>query len=70
MRSAFTGDQRGREAWLAKVTESGATVTARNESDNAEIDPAVSDVRFDATTGRRREPVPAWSRNGVACSLT
>ncbi|MEV5209421.1 glycoside hydrolase family 9 protein [Micromonospora sp. NPDC053740] len=72
VRFAFTGDQRVREAWLAKVTQSGATVTARNESHNAKITPGGSVMfGFNATTGGGANPGPGLvTVNGAACSLT
>ncbi|WP_406058117.1 glycoside hydrolase family 9 protein [Micromonospora sp. NBC_00860] len=72
VRFAFTGDQRVREAWLAKVTQSGATVTARNESYNAKIAPGGTvTFGFNATTGGGANPSPGLvTVNGAACSLT
>ncbi|WP_410821309.1 glycoside hydrolase family 9 protein [Micromonospora sp. 050-3] len=72
VRFAFTGDQRVREAWLAKVTQAGATVTARNESYNAKIAPGGSvTFGFNATTGGGANPSPGLvTVNGAACSLT
>ncbi|MEW1588994.1 glycoside hydrolase family 9 protein [Micromonospora vinacea] len=72
VRFAFTGDQRVREAWLAKVTQSGATVTARNESYNAKIAPGGTvTFGFNATTGGGANPSPGLvTVNGAPCSLT
>ncbi|WFE49145.1 glycoside hydrolase family 9 protein [Micromonospora sp. WMMD1155] len=72
VRFAFTGDQRVREAWLAKVTQSGATVTARNESYNAKVAPGGSvTFGFNATTTGGANPGPGLvTVNGSACSLT
>ncbi|MER7587589.1 glycoside hydrolase family 9 protein [Micromonospora sp. NPDC127501] len=72
VRFAFTGDQRVREAWLAKVAQSGATVTARNESYNAKITPGGTvTFGFNATTGGGANPGPGLvTVNGAACSLT
>ncbi|MGC4748605.1 glycoside hydrolase family 9 protein [Micromonospora sp. DT201] len=72
VRFAFTGDQRVREAWLAKVTQSGATVTARNESYNAKIAPGGTvTFGFNATTAGGANPNPGLvTVNGGACSLT
>lgn len=72
VRFAFTGDQRVREAWLAKVAQSGATVTARNESYNAKIAPGGTvTFGFNATTGGGANPSPGLvTVNGAACSLT
>nr|WP_238433287.1 cellulose binding domain-containing protein [Micromonospora tarensis] len=72
VRFAFTGDQRVREAWLAKVTQSGATVTARNESHNAKIAPGGTvTFGFNATTAGGANPNPSLvTVNGAACSLT
>jgi endoglucanase len=72
VRFAFTGDQRVREAWLAKVAQSGATVTARNESYNAKIAPGGTvTFGFNATTGGGANPSPGLvTVNGAPCSLT
>ncbi|MGW3602180.1 glycoside hydrolase family 9 protein [Micromonospora sp. NPDC005161] len=72
VRFAFTGDQRVREAWLAKVTQAGATVTARNESYNARIGPGGTvTFGFNATTTGGANPNPGLvTVNGAACSLT
>ncbi|MBQ1017185.1 glycoside hydrolase family 9 protein [Micromonospora sp. D93] len=72
VRFAFTGDQRVREAWLAKVAQSGATVTARNESYNAKIAPGGTvTFGFNATTGGGANPSPGLvTVNGAACSLS
>ena len=69
-RFAFTGDQQVREAWMAKVTQSGATVTARNESYNARIEPGSSVMfGFNATTTGGANPPPGLvTVNGSACS--
>ncbi|WP_433460889.1 glycoside hydrolase family 9 protein [Micromonospora sp. CA-248212] len=71
-RFAFTGDQRVREAWLAKVTQSGATVTAKNESYNAKIVPGGTvTFGFNATTNGGANPNPGLvTVNGNACSLS
>ncbi|MEV1013632.1 glycoside hydrolase family 9 protein [Micromonospora sp. NPDC049801] len=71
-RFAFTGDQRVREAWLAKVTQSGATVTAKNESYNAKIVPGgTATFGFNATTNGGANPNPGLvTVNGNACSLS
>ncbi|MGW0434884.1 glycoside hydrolase family 9 protein [Micromonospora sp. NPDC003197] len=67
---AFVGDQKVREAWLAKVTQAGATVTARNESYNARIDPGRTvTFGFNATTTGGANPPPGLvTVNGAACS--
>ncbi|MFG3554539.1 glycoside hydrolase family 9 protein [Micromonospora sp. NPDC047557] len=72
VRFAFTGDQRVREAWLAKVTQSGATVTARNESHNAKIAPGGTvTFGFNATTNGGANPRPGLiTVNGNPCSLS
>lgn len=72
VRFAFTGDQRVREAWLAKVTQSGATVTARNESYNARIVPGGTvTFGFNATTGGGANPNPGLvTVNGAPCTLS
>ncbi|MFG1887880.1 glycoside hydrolase family 9 protein [Micromonospora sp. NPDC049051] len=71
-RFAFTGDQKVREAWLAKVTQAGATVTAKNESYNARIAPGGT-VTFglNALTGGGANPAPGLiTVNGAACTLS
>ncbi|MFG1779290.1 glycoside hydrolase family 9 protein [Micromonospora sp. NPDC049048] len=71
-RFAFTGDQQVREAWLAKVTQAGATVTAKNESYNARIAPGGT-VTFglNALTGGGANPAPGLiTVNGAACTLS
>ncbi|MEV4656173.1 glycoside hydrolase family 9 protein [Micromonospora sp. NPDC049301] len=72
VRFAFTGDQRVREAWLAKLTQSGATVTARNESYNAKIAPGGTvTFGFNATTGGGANPNPGLvTVNGAPCTLS
>jgi endoglucanase len=69
-RFAFTGDQRLREAWMAQVTQSGATVTARNETYNGRIGPgATAMFGLNATTSGGANPAPELiTVNGVACS--
>ncbi|TDC60722.1 glycosyl hydrolase family 5 [Micromonospora sp. KC207] len=71
-RFAFTGDQKVREAWMAKVTQSGATVTAKNESYNARIGPGGStSFGFNATTAGGANPAPGLvTVNGSACTLS
>ncbi|MEH1166146.1 glycoside hydrolase family 9 protein [Micromonospora sp. CPCC 205539] len=72
VRLAFTGDQRVREAWLAKVTQSGATMTARNEPYNARINPGgTATFGFNATTNGGANPNPGLiTLNGAPCTLT
>ncbi|MFC3501764.1 glycoside hydrolase family 9 protein [Micromonospora krabiensis] len=69
-RFAFTGDQRVDAAWLAKVSQSGATVTARNESHNGRINPGGSvTFGFTATTGGGANPPPGLvTVNGRPCT--
>ncbi|MGK5522255.1 glycoside hydrolase family 9 protein [Micromonospora sp. URMC 107] len=71
-RFAFTGDQKVREAWLAKATQAGATVTARNESYNARIAPGGTvTFGFNAVTGGGANPAPGLiTVNGAACTLS
>ncbi|MFF0152171.1 glycoside hydrolase family 9 protein [Micromonospora sp. NPDC005203] len=72
VRFAFTGGQRVREAWLAKVTQAGATVTAKNESHNAKINPGGTvTFGFNATTSGGANPNPGLvTLNGKSCSLS
>ncbi|RKF26932.1 glycoside hydrolase family 9 protein [Micromonospora globbae] len=69
-RFAFTGDQAVDRAWLARVSQSGATVTARNEPHNARINPgATVTFGFTATTGGGANPPPGLvTLNGVPCT--
>ncbi|QOC92714.1 glycoside hydrolase family 9 protein [Micromonospora craniellae] len=71
-RFAFTGDAKVREAWMANVTQAGATVTARNESYNARINPgATVTFGFNATTGPGANPNPALvTVNGSPCTVS
>ncbi len=70
LRFAFTGDPQVREAWMATTTQVGATVTARNESYNARIDPGGTAMfGFNATTAGGANPDPTlFTLNGAACS--
>ena len=70
-RFAFTGDQKIREAWTARVTQSGATVSAVNDSFNARIQPgATVTFGFNATmSGGYANPNPRLvTVNGMACT--
>ncbi|NLU78776.1 glycosyl hydrolase family 5 [Micromonospora sp. HNM0581] len=71
-RFAFTGDAKVREAWMAKVTQSGATVTAKSDSYNSRIDPGASVMfGFNATTGGGANPSPGLvTVNGTACTVS
>ncbi|MFJ8579529.1 glycoside hydrolase family 9 protein [Micromonospora sp. NPDC093277] len=72
MRFAFTGDQKVRESWSGRSSQSGATVTVLNESANSRIQPgATVYVGFNATTsGLYANPDPRLiTINGTACSL-
>ncbi|RLK22409.1 non-processive endocellulase [Micromonospora sp. M71_S20] len=71
-RFAFTGDQKVREAWLARATQAGATVTAKNESYNARIAPGGTvTFGFNAVTGGGANPAPGLiTVNGAACTLS
>jgi endoglucanase len=69
LRFAFVGDQKVREAWMARVSQSGATVTATNESYNSRIEPGASVMfGFNATTAGGANPDPGlFFLNGAAC---
>ncbi|GIF50586.1 non-processive endocellulase [Asanoa ferruginea] len=70
-RFAFTGDQKLRDAWLAKATQSGAVLTARNESYNARIQPGSTVMfGFNATqSSSYANPAPGLvTVNGNQCS--
>ncbi|MER7420067.1 glycoside hydrolase family 9 protein [Micromonospora peucetia] len=71
-RFAFTGDQRVREAWLARTAQAGATVTAKNEPYNARIAPGGTvTFGFNALTGGGANPEPGLiTVNGAACTLS
>ncbi|MDG4798658.1 glycoside hydrolase family 9 protein [Micromonospora sp. WMMD1082] len=71
-RFAFTGDAKVREAWMADVTQSGATVTAKNESYNARINPGGTvTFGFNATTGGGANPSSGLvTVNGGACAAS
>ncbi|MBC6462725.1 glycoside hydrolase family 9 protein [Actinomadura sp. HBU206391] len=72
LRFAFVGDQKVREAWMGKVTQAGAVVTARNETYNAKIMPgATVRVGFNATTAGGANPTPGlFTLNGAACEIS
>jgi endoglucanase len=69
VRFAFPGGQRIREAWSADVSQSGATVTARNTTTNRSIQPgATVYFGFNATTPGGPNPAPELiTLNGAAC---
>ena len=71
-RFAFTGDAKVREAWMADVTQSGATVTAKNESYNGRIAPGGTQMfGFNATTGGGANPAPGLiTVNGAPCVVS
>ncbi|MGC5052996.1 glycoside hydrolase family 9 protein [Micromonospora sp. DT48] len=71
-RFAFTGDAKVRDAWMADVTQSGATVTAKGESYNSRINPGSSVMfGFNATTGSGANPAPNLvTVNGAACTVS
>ncbi|NUR49210.1 MAG: glycosyl hydrolase family 5 [Hamadaea sp.] len=71
VRFAFTGDQKVREAWMGRVTQSGAVVSAVNESYNARLQPgATAYVGFNATVGGAyANPKPSLvTLNGTPCA--
>ncbi len=70
LRFAFAGDQKLQETWTARMSQAGATVTAKNESYNARIPPG-SQVTFGftATTNGGADPPPGlFTVNGAACT--
>ncbi|MEV0430749.1 glycoside hydrolase family 9 protein [Micromonospora sp. NPDC050495] len=72
VRWAFAGDQKVDTSWLAKVSQSGATVTAKNESYNAKIMPGAS-ITFglNGLTAGGPNPNPNLiTLNGSACTLS
>jgi endoglucanase len=72
LRWAFTGDQQVRSYWSAKVSQSGATVTAKNEAWNAKIAPGGT-VTFGliGTTAGGPNPTPNLvTLNGTACTIS
>ncbi|MCW3842811.1 glycoside hydrolase family 9 protein [Micromonospora yasonensis] len=71
VRWAFTGDQKVSSYWSAQVSQSGATVTARNESWNATIAPG-AEITFglNGTTSGAPNPNPTLiTLNNTACTL-
>jgi len=69
---AFTGDQKLREGWNGRYSQSGATVTISNESWNTRIQPgATVFLGFNATmSGQYANPNPRLiTINGNACAL-
>ena len=69
-RWAFTGDQSVASAWSAQVSQSGATVTAKDLSYNAKIAPGAS-VTFGliGKAGALANPTPTLiTLNGHACT--
>ncbi|MDG4830166.1 glycoside hydrolase family 9 protein [Solwaraspora sp. WMMD1047] len=70
LRFSFLGDQKLREAWMVQASQTGATLTARNESYNRRIQPgATVTFGFNATTGGGPNPSPGlFTLNGAACS--
>ncbi|MFG3689900.1 glycoside hydrolase family 9 protein [Micromonospora sp. NPDC047740] len=70
LRWAFTGDQQVQSFWSARVSQSGATVTAKNEAWNAKIAPGGA-VTFGliGTTAGGPNPAPNLiTLNGTACA--
>ncbi|MEV0157394.1 glycoside hydrolase family 9 protein [Micromonospora sp. NPDC050686] len=72
VRWAFLGDQRVTHSWSARVSQSGATVTARNEEWNARIAPgATITFGLNGATEAGPNPNPALlTLNGRACTLS
>ncbi|WP_422733703.1 glycoside hydrolase family 9 protein [Micromonospora sp. WMMD558] len=70
LRFAFTVDQKVGHAWSAKVTQSGATVTATDQSWNARIKPGGSvTFGFNGSTGSGANPTPGlFTLNGRPCT--
>ncbi|MFG2109074.1 glycoside hydrolase family 9 protein [Micromonospora chersina] len=72
LRWAFVGDQKVSGYWSAKLTQSGATVTAKNESWNAKIARGGT-VTFGlngATSGGPNPNPNLITLNGAACTLS
>jgi endoglucanase len=69
LRWAFLGGQKITQSWLADTTQSGATVSARNQSHNRRIEPGASKTfGFNATTNGPN-PLPGlFTLNGATCS--
>ncbi|WP_410814055.1 glycoside hydrolase family 9 protein [Micromonospora sp. 067-2] len=72
LRWAFTGDQKVRSFWSAKVTQAGATVTATNESWNATIAPGGTATfgLVGATSGGANPNPTLVTLNGAACAVS
>ncbi|MFG2057373.1 glycoside hydrolase family 9 protein [Micromonospora sp. NPDC048930] len=72
LRWAFTGDQKVASWWSAKLSQSGATVTATNESWNAKIKPGET-VTFGlvgATAGGPNPTPTLITLNGTPCTVS
>ncbi|MFU8851441.1 glycoside hydrolase family 9 protein [Micromonospora sp. SL1-18] len=72
VRWAFTGDQKVQSFWSAQVSQSGATVTATNESWNATITPG-AEITFGliGSTSGAPNPTPTLiTLNNHACTLS
>ena len=69
LRFAFSGDQRVRESWMARVSQDGATVTAKNESYNGRLEPGgQATFGFTGLTAGVVNPPPGlFTLNGGAC---
>ncbi|NJP32537.1 glycoside hydrolase family 9 protein [Micromonospora thermarum] len=70
LRFAFTVDQKVGQSWSAKVTQSGATVTATNQSWNVRIKPGGSvTFGFNGSTASGVNPTPGlFALNGRPCT--
>jgi endoglucanase len=70
LRWSFLGGQKVSQSWLATLTQSGATVTAKNVSSNKRIQPgATVTFGFTATSTGGANPNPnLFTVNGARCS--
>ncbi len=72
LRFAWATDPVLREAWMAKATQDGATVTFTNESYNRRIQPGATVMAgFNATTalGLPKPPPGLFTLNGAVCGV-
>ncbi|GAB3061476.1 glycoside hydrolase family 9 protein [Micromonospora schwarzwaldensis] len=72
LRWAFTGDQKVSQSWSAQVTQTGATVTAKNLAWNAKLAPGASTTfGLNGTSSGAPNPDPTLiTLNGKACTLS
>jgi endoglucanase len=68
VRWSFLGGQKVTQSWLADTSQSGASVTARNQSHNRRIEPgATKTFGFNATSSGPNPMPGLFTVNGAAC---